>query len=1232
MPLTTPWSAVGLSRGLCRLRPVSPLLSCQTRASSFLGIAPATSRQLYRPSRPAFLGVASQLKPQQGLQAASKGLPKSPAASSPLPLPPLPVPTASLVPAPTAAAAAGNPSAPAPTSPLSGAPLSPSALPLDMMSGPGAAAAGVAARQPLPQQQQQQQSVVGAGAGGAGPASSSSPAPSPSIIHLTVASGAVVAPELDYTVVLDMLHKHAGAHPAASQHGGVVLGLSSPVGPTAAIDLCIGQLNFTRLLACARNKLWWMTPEWRTATWALPPETQFLLAELGPEGPYALLLPLIDGDFRATLRPPAKRSEGENGELVLRLESGSPDVTGSRWDSVLYIGASWDPYELVDRGVAAAAALSGGARPRTAKAMPPSLDGFGWCTWDAFYSTVSARGLAEGLSSLEDGGVCPQLLIIDDGWQMTDVDPPMRKTPAAELADKLRVEGEPRRLLEATQDEFFYESQEVMADTAAQLPPGTSAATLMPTLANLGPQHHTPSHSGSSADMIDLHSSGEVAAADNTEGAAAGGVSSSGAAQQQQGQQPTGVVDSSGVGVSIAEAVARAGRTGGDQPAAAAPSLPERRAAPKAAASNPNAPNGPTSSSLSLTPVTANSSSSSSAVWLARASQKVAGWLMGLATAGFLIFYQWVVEPAPPNSLAVRAFAAAAKGILRPAMLSFYANASDFTRRLTSVRANGKFSSPDAGPEADWVGVPEALGTVVAHIKRKFGVRYIYCWHGLPGYWAGVMPTDGGEPGGGAGVLGLTSHLRYAAPTAGVLEIEPSMAWNPAVLAGIGVVTDPHRLYHAMHRYLADCGVDGVKVDCQAGVGLIGSAMGGGAALSATYQGALEGSVAAHFPGNHVINCMCHSTENIYRMSNTAVARASDDFYPRDPASSHPHIAACAYNSLFLGALLQPDWDMFHSKHPAARLHAVARAVSGGPVYVSDKPGDHDFSLLHTLVLADGSVLRGGLPGRPSRDCLFKDVLRDGKSLLKVWNTNPVTGVVGVLHLQGSSWDRTRRKFHVHDKAPRPLATWVRPYDVDAFRPPSTAATAAAAAALAASFEPGSSSSSSSSSPAAAAAAAARSAPPEFAVFCRNSGAVSLLRGHEGVQVFLHSGEADVVTVARLMRSGTTAFACLGLANMINGGGALRAVRQETNSPALPTVVSGGAASAATSSGFGATEVVFTLTVRGHGDLLAYCSREPDVVRLNGARLQPEVSYSFLPGAAVQMAEGADGTAGGGEA
>ena len=76
---------------------------------------------------------------------------------------------------------------------------------------------------------------------------------------------------------------------------------------------------------------------------------------------------------------------------------------------------------------------------------------------------------------------------------------------------------------------------------------------------------------------------------------------------------------------------------------------------------------------------------------------------------------------------------------------------------------------------------------------------------------------------------------------------------------------------------------------------------------------------------------------------------------------------------------------MFHSKHPAALLHATARIVSGSGVYVSDKPGAHDFELLRRMVLPDGSVLRPLLPGRPTKDILFADVLKDNKTLLKVF-------------------------------------------------------------------------------------------------------------------------------------------------------------------------------------------------------------------------------------------------------
>lgn len=75
------------------------------------------------------------------------------------------------------------------------------------------------------------------------------------------------------------------------------------------------------------------------------------------------------------------------------MESGDPTVQANLWKNSLYIAAGHDPFVLVEKAVAAAAELSGGALPRHEKKQPDSLNWFGWCTWDAYYSKVSARGV-----------------------------------------------------------------------------------------------------------------------------------------------------------------------------------------------------------------------------------------------------------------------------------------------------------------------------------------------------------------------------------------------------------------------------------------------------------------------------------------------------------------------------------------------------------------------------------------------------------------------------------------------------------------------------------------------------------------------------------------------------------------------------------------------------------------------------------------------------------------------
>ena len=83
----------------------------------------------------------------------------------------------------------------------------------------------------------------------------------------------------------------------------------SQLRPSGLLRIWCVQLRCRRLLACARCKLWWMTPSWGTKAGDLPPETQFVLAELAEGGPYAVLLPLIDQDtYRATLRPSTRCS------------------------------------------------------------------------------------------------------------------------------------------------------------------------------------------------------------------------------------------------------------------------------------------------------------------------------------------------------------------------------------------------------------------------------------------------------------------------------------------------------------------------------------------------------------------------------------------------------------------------------------------------------------------------------------------------------------------------------------------------------------------------------------------------------------------------------------------------------------------------------------------------------------------------------------------------------------
>ncbi|KAJ6688219.1 hypothetical protein OIU74_016853 [Salix koriyanagi] len=310
--------------------------------------------------------------------------------------------------------------------------------------------------------------------------------------------------------------------------------------------------------------------------------------------------------------------------------------------------------------------------------------------------------------------------------------------------------------------------------------------------------------------------------------------------------------------------------------------------------------------------------------------------------------------------------------------------------RLVKFEENYKFRDYESpkGPPG------KGMTAFIRDLKGEFGtIEHVYIWHAVCGYWGGVRPDAGGS---------------MPASTVIIPKLSPSLKMTMEDLAvdkivnnGVGLVPPElaYEMYDGLHSHLESAGIDGVKVDVIHLLEMLSEEFGGRVALAEAYHKALTASVRKHFKGNGVIASMEHCNDFMFLGTEAiALGRVGDDFWCTDPSGDPNgtywlqgcHMVHCAYNSLWMGNFIHPDWDMFQSTHPCAEFHAASRAISGGPIYVSDSVGKHNFKLLKALVLPDGSILRCQYHALPARDCLFEDPLHDGKTMLKIWNLNKV--------------------------------------------------------------------------------------------------------------------------------------------------------------------------------------------------------------------------------------------------
>jgi hypothetical protein len=139
----------------------------------------------------------------------------------------------------------------------------------------------------------------------------------------------------------------------------------------------------------------------------------------------------------------------------------------------------------------------------------------------------------------------------------------------------------------------------------------------------------------------------------------------------------------------------------------------------------------------------------------------------------------------------------------------------------------------------------------------------------------------------------------------------------------------------------------------------------------------------------------------MFSRPDTAVSRCSDDFIPESRAWFSKNILQCSYNGLLQGRFYTNDWDMWWTDDSSATKNSLCRAISGGPVYVSDKIGRSRPEVLKPLCYSDGRIIRADESATPTVDCMICDPT-ESSAPFKIKNRKGEVGILAAFNIQKS--------------------------------------------------------------------------------------------------------------------------------------------------------------------------------------------------------------------------------------
>lgn len=176
-----------------------------------------------------------------------------------------------------------------------------------------------------------------------------------------------------------------------------------------AISISFNSFNPDAAVASFHDKLWWMYPKFISDFSEIPEKTQELWFRKDDSQYY--LQPLCGDNFRCEFGPSVVYiSSGNNG---LNSINGVFLVQSEAEDLYKAVNSC---FEFVRTAVELDIPL------RRERSFPKILDGFGFCTWNAFYCDVTSEKLYSKLDEFKKKNIPVQWVILDDGWMITKGD------------------------------------------------------------------------------------------------------------------------------------------------------------------------------------------------------------------------------------------------------------------------------------------------------------------------------------------------------------------------------------------------------------------------------------------------------------------------------------------------------------------------------------------------------------------------------------------------------------------------------------------------------------------------------------------------------------------------------------------------------------------------------------------------------------------------------------------